>query len=133
MTTGLTKAALAALSRRGLLIGAGALAGAAALPPGVARAQGGAYPLSEFFKPTKSGGAALSPSGNRIAVAESLGTDEAPRSAIDFIDAADPEGQRRRIELGPVWVSSIEWASDDHLLASVILKGTVSGRAMAGH
>ncbi len=132
MTIVLSKAARAALSRRGLLAGTAALAGMAALPPGVARAQGAAYPLSEFFKPTMSSGAALSPSGNRIAVAESLGTDETPRSAIDFVDAADPEGQRRRFELGPVWVRSIEWASDDRVLATVLLKATSSGRAIAG-
>lgn len=132
MTIGLTKAAQVALSRRGLLAGTVALAGAASLPPGLAWAQGGAYPLSEFFKPTMSSGAALSPSGTRIAVAENLGTDETPRSAVDFINAADPEGQRRRIELGAVWISSIDWASDDRLLASVILKGMTSARSQAG-
>ncbi|GLS01280.1 prolyl oligopeptidase [Brevundimonas denitrificans] len=132
MTIGLTKAARAALSRRGLLAGTAALAGMAALPPGVARAQGAAYPLSEFFKPTMSSGAALSPSGTRIAVAENLGTDETPRSAVDFIDAADPEGPRRRFELGPVWVRSIDWASDDRVLVTVLLRGTSSGRAIAG-
>ena len=132
MTIGLTKAARAALSRRGLLVGTAALAGVAALPPGVARAQGAAYPLGEFFKPTMSSGAALSPSGNRIAVAENLGTDENWRSAIDFLDAADPEGQRRRVDLGPVQVSFIDWANDERLLVSVLLKGTTATRAMAG-
>ena len=137
MTIGLSKAARAALSRRGLLAGTVALAGMAALPPGVARAhgaqdQGGAYPLAEFFKPTMSGGAALSPSGNRIAVAENLGTDENPVSAIDFIDAADPEGQRRRVPLGAVMVGFIDWASDDHLLVSVILKAETGSRSQAG-
>jgi pimeloyl-ACP methyl ester carboxylesterase len=137
MTTGLSKAARAALSRRGLLAGTVALAGMAALPPGVARAhgaqdQGGAYPLSEFFKPTMSSGAALSPSGNRIAVAENLGTDENPVSAVDFIDAADPEGQRRRVPLGQVMVSFIDWASDERLLVSVILKAETSSRSQAG-
>lgn len=132
MTIGLTKAARAVLSRRGLLAGTAALAGVAVLPPGVARAQGAAYPLSEFFKPTKSSGAALSPSGNRIAVAENLGTDEEPRSAVDFIDAADPEGQRRRVELGPVMVSSIAWANDNRVLASVILRGETGPRSIAG-
>ena len=133
MTIGLTKAARAALSRRGLLAGAGALTGLV-LTPGMAaaRAQGTAYPLSEFFKPTMSSGAALSPSGARIAVAESLGTDEVWRSAIDFVDAADPEGRRRRVELGPVRVSSIEWASDDRVLATVLLKAMTPSRAMAG-
>lgn len=130
--TGMYKAARAALSRRGLLAGAGALTAVAALPPGVARAQDGPYPLDEFFKPTMSSGAGLSPSGARIAVAENLGTDEAPRSAVDFIDAADPEGRRRRIELGPVRVSFIDWASDDRLLASVIIKGETASRSVAG-
>lgn len=132
MQSGLSRAARAVLSRRGLLGGACALTAVAALPPGVARAQGAAYPLGEFFKPTMSGGAALSPSGTRIAVAENLGTDETPRSAIDFVDAADPEGQRRRIDLGPVLVSSINWASDDRVLASVILKGETEARSIAG-
>lgn len=132
MTIGLTRAALAALSRRGLLAGAAALTGMAILPPGVARAEGGAYPLGEFFKPTMSGGAALSPSGTRIAVVENLGTDETWRSAVDFVDAADPEGQRRRIDLGRVQVSSVDWASDDRLLASVILRGETSSRSQAG-
>lgn len=120
------------LSRRGLLGGTAALAAFASLPPGVARAQGAAYPLSEFFEPTMSSGAALSPSGNRIAVAQNLGTDEEPRSAVDFINAADPEGQRSRIDLGPVMISSVAWASDDRLLASVILKGETAARTIAG-
>ncbi len=132
MTIGLTRAAKVALSRRGLLAGTVALAGAASLPPSLAWAQGGAYPLSEFFRPVMSIGAALSPSGNRIAVAENLGTDETPRSAVDFINAADPEGRRSRIELGPVRISSIDWASDDRLLVSVILKGTTATRSIAG-
>ncbi|RZJ27210.1 MAG: S9 family peptidase [Brevundimonas sp.] len=115
----------AALSRRGLLAGTAGLAGLTALPSGVAWAAvpAGAYPLEEFFKPVKSTGAALSPSGNRIAVSENLGTDERPRSAVEFVDAADPEGQRRRIDMGPVRIQSIAWASDDRLLVSVILKG----------
>lgn len=132
MSSGLTRAAPTVLSRRSLLISAGGLAGMAALPAGVAHAQGGAYPLGEFFKPIMSRGAALSPSGTRIAVAENLGTDAAPRSAVDFVNAADPEGQRRRFDLGPVRIGFIDWASDDRLLVSVILKGVTSSRSQAG-
>jgi len=128
----LSKAARAAVSRRGLLAGTAALAGIGLLPPGVARAQAGAYPLAEFFKPRMSSGAALSPSGTRIAVAQNLGTDEEPRSAVDFIDAADPEGQRSRIDLGRVTVDSIAWANDDRLLTSVVLKDEVGPRSIAG-
>ncbi len=129
---GLSDTALAVLSRRRLLRGTAALGAVGALPPGLARAQVAPYPLSEFFKPTMSSGAALSPSGSRIAVAQNLGTDMDPRSAVDFIDAADPEGQRSRIDLGRVMVSSVGWASDDRLLASVILKGETAARAIAG-
>ena len=134
MKSGLSKAALRALSRRGLLAGAGALAGLASLPSGVAMAQGapGAYPLDEFFKPIRSVGAALSPNGNRIAVGENLGTDAEPLSAVDFIDAADPEGPRRRINLGAVRISGLEWAGNDRLLASVMIKGETGRRSQAG-
>lgn len=132
MQSGLSKAARAAVSRRGLLGGTAALTGLTLLPPGVARAQAGPYPLSEFFKPRMSSGAALSPSGARIAVAQNLGTDAEPRSAVDFINAADPEGQRSRIELGRVTVDSIAWANDDRLLTSVVLKDEVGPRSIAG-
>lgn len=130
----MTKTTAFALSRRGLLGGTAALAGLAAMAPTSVRAQGapGAYPLSEFFKPVKSTAAALSPSGTRIAVAENTGTDERPRSAIEFVDASDPEGQRRRVEMGAVAVQSITWANDDRLLVSVILKGETAPRSRAG-
>ena len=52
----------------------------------LARAQGGAYPLAEFFKPTKSGGAALSPSGTRIAVVENLGDFDGERDMAKTVD-----------------------------------------------
>ena len=132
MQSGHSGAARAAVSRRGLLGGTAALAGVGLLPPGVARAQAGAYPLSEFFKPRMSSGAALSPSGTRIAVAQNLGTDEEPHSAVDFVDAADPEGQRSRIDLGRVTVDSIAWANDDRLLTSVVLRDQVGPRSIAG-
>lgn len=130
----MTKTTAFALSRRGLLGGTAALAGLAAMAPTRVRAQGapGAYPLSEFFKPTRSAGAGLSPDGNRIAVGENLGTDIAPRSAVDFIDAANPEGQRRRIDLGTVWINSIQWASNDRVLVSVIMRGETGRRSQVG-
>ncbi|HEY9099175.1 MAG TPA: alpha/beta fold hydrolase [Thiobacillus sp.] len=132
MQSGFSKAGRAAVSRRGLLGGAAGLAGITLLPPDVAKAQAGAYPLAEFFKPRMSSDAALSPSGTRIAVAQNLGTDEEPHSAVDFIDAGDPEGQRSRIDLGRVTVDSIAWANDDRLLTSVILKDEVGPRSIAG-
>jgi pimeloyl-ACP methyl ester carboxylesterase len=132
MTSGLSKAAQAFLSRRGLLVGAGAMAGAALAPAGLARAQDGAYPLADFFVPEKTRGAALSPSGGRIAVLEQIGTEAAPRGAIDIVQADDPEGQRRRLDLGPVEIDLLEWANDDRLLVRVVITGTTSRRSQAG-
>ncbi|WP_420477847.1 alpha/beta hydrolase family protein [Brevundimonas sp. FT23028] len=134
MKSNWTRTAPAAVSRRAMLLGAGGLAGAMLIAPHAARAEGapGAYPLSKFFEPTRSVGVGLSPDGNRIAVGENQGTDVAPSSAVDFIDAADPEGQRRRIELGPVWISSIQWASNDRVLVSVIIRGETGRRSQAG-
>ena len=132
MKSGLTKAALMALSRRGLLLGAGALAGLAALPAGVARAQAAAHAMGDFFVLPKTRGAALSPSGSRIAVVEQAGTKEQPRGAIEIIQADDPEGQRRRLEVGDVEIDLIEWASDDRLLVRVILKAETGARSQAG-
>ena len=111
MKSGLSKAARIALSRRGLLAGAGALAGMAALPPRVARAQGAPYPMETFFAPSRTRAVALSPSGQRIAVLEQLGTEEEPLGVIDIIVADDPEGPRRRINLGRIEAEAMEWGS----------------------
>lgn len=134
MKSGLSKAALTALSRRGLLAGAGALAGAAVLPAGMARAQAGVTPhdTADFFTPLKSRGAALSPSGDRIAVLEEIGSADEPRGVIDILRAEDPEGERRRIGLGPVEVDYIEWANDNRLLVRVILYAETGRRSRVG-
>lgn len=132
MKSGLSKAALTALSRRGLLAGVAGVAGMAVLPPGTARAQVAPYALADFFGPVKSRGAALSPSGNRIAVQEEIGTIKEPRGAIDIIESSDPEGQRRRLDLGPVEIDFVEWASDDRLLVRVVLTAETGRRQRTG-
>lgn len=132
MTSGLSKTAQAVLSRRGLLVGAGVMAGVSALPAGVARAQEGPYALNDFFVPEKTRAAALSPSGERIAVLEQIGTEAEPRGAIDIIQAADPEGHRRRLDLGPVEIDMLEWGSDDRLLVRVVITATTSRRSQTG-
>lgn len=134
MKCGLSAAAQAALSRRGLLIGAGALAGMAALPTGVrsARAQTAPYAIGDFFGSVGAREVSLSPSGARIAVLEQMGTQEEPNGAIDIIQADDPEGTRRRLPLGPVEVNYLSWGSDDRLLVGVIIRGKTARRSQAG-
>lgn len=132
MACGLTRAAQAALSRRGLLLGAGALTGVVAFGPGVAAAQAAPYPLETFFTPSRTRAAVLSPSGRRIAILEQLGTEAEPQGVIDLIESSDPEGARRRIELGAIEAEALEWANDDRLLVRVAIKGNTGTRTMTG-
>lgn len=132
MACGLTRAAQAALSRRGLLLGAGALTGVVAFGPGVAAAQAAPYPLETFFTPSRTRAAVLSPSGRRIAILEQLGTEAEPQGVIDLIESDDPEGTRRRIELGAIEAEALEWANDDRLLVRVAITGNTGTRTMTG-
>lgn len=133
MTKGLTRAAAAALSRRGLLLGTGALVGATTLAgawPATARAA--PYPLEAFFTPSRTRAAVLAPSGGRIAVLEQIGTEEEPQGVIDIIQADDPEGTRRRIHLGRIVAEAMEWGNDDRLLVRVAITQTTDARAAVG-
>jgi len=103
-----------------------------ALTPRLASAQAAAspYPLATFFSASNTRAVSLSPSGRRIAVLEQLGTEAAPRAVIDLVEADDPEGQRRRIELGPVEAEAMEWGNDERLMIRVaILQNTGSRRS----
>lgn len=134
MTFGISAATRLALSRRGLLAGAGLTVGLAGLfRPGLARAQAAnPYPLETFFAPARVRAAALSPSGLRFATLEQLGTKEAPHGVLNVHDAADPEGTGKRFELGPIEVEAMEWANDDRLLIRVAIKERTDSRARAG-
>lgn len=123
----------AALSRRGLLYAGGA--GAVLALSGARLANAGpptAYATADFFAEPRTRAVVLSPSGARIAVMEQLGTLEEPRGVIDLLDAADPEGRRRRIELGKLTVEALEWANDRRLLARVAIKRVIPGRKPPG-
>lgn len=123
----------AALSRRGLLRAGGAGAALALTGARLARAApAGAYAAADFFVGQRTRAVVLSPSGARIAVMEQLGTRDEPRGVIDILDAADPEGQRRRVELGKLTVEALEWANDRRLLARVAIKQVVPGRKPPG-
>jgi dipeptidyl aminopeptidase/acylaminoacyl peptidase len=133
MSKEFTRAAAAALSRRGLLFGTGALLGTATLgggSPAVARAA--PYALDAFFTPSRTRAAVLSPSGGRIAVLEQLGTEDEPQGVIDIIQADDPEGPRRRIQLGRLEAEAMEWGNDDRLLVRVAITDSTEARAAIG-
>ncbi len=123
----------AAVSRRALLAGAGALAGLAGLVrPDRAAARAAGLPLEAFFAPARTLAVSLSPSGRRIAALEQIGTEADPHGIIDLIEADDPEGQRRRIDLGAITVEAMEWASDSRLLVRVAVTQTTDSRSAAG-
>jgi dipeptidyl aminopeptidase/acylaminoacyl peptidase len=117
-----------------MLLGLGGGVVAAALMGDRAFAQGSASPhaLADFFKPDRTRGVALSPSGTRIAVIEQIGTTEAPHGIIDIVDTEDPEGPRRRIDLGPIDVDRIYWGNDKRLLVRVMTKLEIGRRASTG-
>jgi len=131
--SGLSRAAQAVLSRRGLLGGACALCAAAAFRPGAARAQAAtAYPFEAFFTPARTRAVCLSPSGRRIAVLQQLGTADEPVGVIELVEADDPEGQRRQVVLGPIDAEAMEWANDERLLVRVAIKQKTASRSVPG-
>ena len=133
MQSGLSKAARAAVSRRGLLGGACALTAVAGLRPGVALAQAATpYPFEAFFTPAKTRVVSLSPNGRRIAVLEQLGDADEPLGVIDMVDADDPEGPRRRIVLGPIEAEAMQWANDERLLVRVAVRQKTGSRSIPG-
>jgi len=136
MTSGLNTAARAALSRRRLLAGTGALAGLAAFRPLPALAQAASavtpYPLATFFAPSKTRNATLSPDGRRIAILEQLGSEDEPVGVIDMVQSDDPEGPRHRIQLGAIETEGLEWGNNDRLLVRVAIKGNTGTRSVTG-
>ena len=133
MQSGLSLAAQAVLSRRGLLGGACALTAASVFRPGVARARAAEpYPYDAFFTPAKTRAVCLSPSGRRIAALQQTGDADSPAGVIELIEADDPEGQRRQVFLGPIEAEAMEWANDQRLLVRVAIKQRTATRSIPG-
>lgn len=103
-----------------------------ALPARATQAATGPYGLETFFTPSRTRSATLSPSGQRIAVLEQLGTEDEPLGVIDIIDANNPEGPRRRISLGQLEVEALEWGSDERLLVRVAITVVTASRGRTG-
>ena len=125
---------LAVVSRRALLTLAAGFGGVTALGlrPDVARARTTPYPVEAFFTTARTRAATLSPGGNLIAVLDQLGTEDEPHGVIDVLDANDPEGARKRIDLGATKVESLEWANDERLLVRVAVTVKVGPQAISG-
>jgi dipeptidyl aminopeptidase/acylaminoacyl peptidase len=120
------------VSRRGALTG-GLAAVLAAAGGGVAVARSvRAYDTADFFSFGGDRSVRLSPAGTRIAVLRQVGTEEASLGIIDVIDAADPEGKRRQILLGPIVVEAMQWGNDERLLVRVAVTQDLRGRARTG-
>lgn len=115
-----------ALSRRGLLAGAGGLGLAATAGPVLAR-QATPHAMADFFAKPATRGVALSPSGERIAIIRELYENGGRRTVLDLVDAADPASPAIRSPLGDVECEVMEWANDDRVLVGVALK-TRTGR-----
>lgn len=126
MAIGNSAGARWALSRRGLLAGAGGL-GLAATTGAAAARQVTPHAVPEFFAKPAVRGVALSPSGERITIIRELYENGARRTMLDLLDAGDPSKPAIRSPLGDVECEFMEWASDDRVLVGVALK-TRTGR-----
>jgi dipeptidyl aminopeptidase/acylaminoacyl peptidase len=125
MTIGTFAAARWALSRRGLLAGAGGLGLAATAGPAAAR-QVTPHALADFYAQDGISGVALSPSGERIAIIREIRQGGARLAVLDVLDAADPSAPPKRAPLGDVDCEMMVWASDARLLVRVALGGRTS-------
>lgn len=125
-----------ALSRRNLLASAGALPLAGLIRPDAATAQTATmvrpYPLGDFFPETGTQAVVLSPSGQRIAIMQEIGTEAEPHGVIDLISADAPQGERQRIDLGAIKAEAIEWGNDERLLVRVAVTVKTAVRTQTG-
>lgn len=122
---------VARLNRRGFLSASLALGASAAAAPAWAQADEPAvnrepHALKAFFARDVVVAAALSPSGERVAVLRDIG-DGARRMAVDVIDAADPAGPRRTIPVGDREVETLAWVNDRRVLMRLAIPLTVGG------
>lgn len=126
MIMGSSAATRLALSRRGLLAGAGGLALTTAAAPAAAR-QARPHALADFFTPSATRGVALSPNGERIAIIRELREGGERRTVLDLVEAADPARPAIRSPLGDVECETMEWANNDRVLVGIKLT-TRTGR-----
>lgn len=102
---------------------AGAGLGATAFAGGaLARQAANPHAVEDFFARPLVRGAALSPSGDRIAIIRDIWEGGQRRAVLDTADAADPSKPPVRSPIGDVDCESMEWVSDSRLLVWVALK-----------
>ncbi len=108
------------LSRRQVLIMAMASGMAApAFSAMAAQSATGPYGLEDFFHQSGTKGAALSPSGDRLAVLDQRGEGDNTRSVLTLRDATAPDVIKARFEVGNLAVRWVQWSGDNRLLVSV--------------
>ena len=123
------------LSRRGLLGAGGGLAVTGMLGGNSRAATQDAvqpHPLDDFFQGSQVAGAALSPSGERVAVLLNIGEGGVRRMVVDLIEAADPSGPRRRVPVGDFDVETLAWANDRRVMMRLAIPVTAGGRTQTG-
>lgn len=92
-----------------------------------ARAQAPAPNLEDLFSPPSTADVALSPSGNRIALLRNARTAKGVRSWVELLDARDPAGPRKTLNLGDSECSGIEWAHETRVMVWVVYDVTRKG------
>jgi hypothetical protein len=105
------------ISRRGVL--AATLAAPAALQGAVSLAETspGAPPLiDELLRPVVLYDAAISPNGQRVAVARETKVNDKRHAYIDIMEASALTTAPKRVNVGDCFVEQIEWGADDRLL-----------------
>lgn len=110
------------LSRRGIMAAAAGLGAVAIAGRAGARQAANPHALDEFFARPLVRGAALSPSGTRIAIIRDIWEGGQRRAVLDTTDAGDLSRPPVRAPIGDVDCEMMEWASDDRLLVWVALK-----------
>jgi dipeptidyl aminopeptidase/acylaminoacyl peptidase len=118
------------MSTRRELIAGGAMAVlATGLGGRAAWAQAPAKPpsIGEFYVPPFTAGAALSPSGKRIAVLHNRVRGGATEAWVDLIDAQNPAKPPTTLKLGLHEANSIVWANETRLLVWMVYDVTKKG------
>ncbi len=83
--------------------------------------------LDELYAPPSTADVALSPSGNRIAILRNAKTAKGVHAWVELVDARDPAGPRKTLNLGDQECSGIEWARETRVMIWVVYDVTRKG------
>lgn len=121
------------LSRRALMLTAGAISMVACAPVGAAALSGvAAHAFDDFFHEDQVRNVVLSPDGQRIAILREIKQGERRNSLIDIIGADDPGGDPLRVQLGDIQAEAMEWGSSQRLLVRIRMEREFKQAAAIG-